>query len=107
MSGVFGSARTTSGFGGLTQTSSAGTVQDMANDPTLANPPEDSVSDICFSPQAEFLSVASWDKKVRIYEVSPQGQSREWLSTTTRRQCCPPTGLWTEPRWRLEAVITP
>lgn len=76
MSSVFGSARTTTGFGGLTQTSSAGTIQDMANDPTLSNPPEDSVSDICFSPQAEFLSVASWDKKVRIYEVSPQGESR-------------------------------
>lgn len=46
---------------------------DLANDITVANPPEDSVSDLAFSPQAELLAVSSWDKKVRIYEVMPTG----------------------------------
>lgn len=76
MSGVFGNSRTTTGFGGLAQPASAGTAADMANDPALTSPPEDSVSDMCFSPQAELISVASWDKKVRIYEVSPNGETR-------------------------------
>ncbi|CAN6674695.1 mRNA export factor Gle2p [Trichomonascus vanleenenianus] len=29
-----------------------------------------------FSPQAELLAVGSWDKKVRIYEVSPSGETQ-------------------------------
>ncbi|ANB14461.1 RNA export factor GLE2 [Sugiyamaella lignohabitans] len=48
----------------------------LQNDRTLANPPEDSISDMSFSSQADYLAVASWDKKVRIYEVSPQGDSQ-------------------------------
>ncbi|CCJ31150.1 unnamed protein product [Pneumocystis jirovecii] len=43
-------------------------------------PPEDSISDLSFSPQAEFLAVSSWqdflvDKKIKIYEVQPSGQT--------------------------------
>lgn len=68
MSGLFGSAATSSS----TTTSTQG---DISKDIPLNSPPEDSISDLRFSPQADFLAVASWDKKVRIYAVSEQGQS--------------------------------
>ncbi|ONH66966.1 Nucleoporin GLE2 [Cyberlindnera fabianii] len=56
-----------------TANATQGTEADLANDIIVQNPPEDSISDMAFSPQAEFFSVASWDKKVRIYEVSANG----------------------------------
>ncbi|KAA8912803.1 hypothetical protein TRICI_003346 [Trichomonascus ciferrii] len=60
--------------------SSSGTTTNseinVSNDRVLNSPPEDSVSDLAFSPQAEFLSVASWDKKVRIYELTATGDSQ-------------------------------
>lgn len=64
-------------FYNKTQTTSAvmATDSDLANDIIVQNPPEDSISDIAFSPQAEVFSVASWDNKVRIYEVSQTGQT--------------------------------
>jgi mRNA export factor len=46
-----------------------------AADIQLSNPPEDSVSDLSFSSKADYLAVASWDKKVRIYEINSSGQS--------------------------------
>lgn len=58
-----------------TTTKPAGDLN-AANDRDLANPPEDSISDLAFSPQAELLSVASWDKKVRIYEINANGDSQ-------------------------------
>ncbi|ODQ78191.1 hypothetical protein BABINDRAFT_65513 [Babjeviella inositovora NRRL Y-12698] len=57
-------------------TSTMATEQDLVNDITVASPPEDSVSDLAWSPQAELLAVTSWDKKVRIYEVNASGQSQ-------------------------------
>lgn len=60
-----GSAATTS----TTSASSAVTGQELLNDITINNPPEDSIEDLSFSPQQDLLAVASWDKKVRIYEV--------------------------------------
>lgn len=48
---------------------------DLSKDIELTTPPDDSVSDICFSSQSEHLAVASWDKKVRIYEISATGSS--------------------------------
>lgn len=48
---------------------------DLSKDIELTAPPEDSVSDISFSSQSEHLAVASWDKKVRIYEISATGSS--------------------------------
>lgn len=68
---LFGSSNT----GAASALTSASTDAGLANDTVLSNPPEDSISDISFSSQADFLSVASWDNKVRIYEVTPQGQS--------------------------------
>lgn len=51
--------------------SSVSTGQELINDISLNNPPEDSISDLSFSPQQDLLAVASWDKKVRIYEIDP------------------------------------
>ncbi|EHY57289.1 RNA export factor gle2 [Exophiala dermatitidis] len=67
MSGLFGSATTT--------TTPSSTTGDVSKDVALTSPPEDSTSDLQFSPAADFLAVASWDKKVRIYQVNEQGQS--------------------------------
>lgn len=59
---------------GSTPASSGST--ELANDRTLADPPEDSISDMSFSSQADFLAVSSWDSKVRLYEVSSNGESQ-------------------------------
>ncbi|CAD6450736.1 e3fab969-e09e-4237-b40e-258803a5a4cf [Sclerotinia trifoliorum] len=69
MSGLFGTAATT------TSTNAANTLGDLSKDIPLNNPPEDSISDLSFSPVSEHLAVASWDKKVRIYEILSSGQS--------------------------------
>ena len=64
--------------GATTTTTSAGqtnTTGDISKDVPLNQPPEDSISDLRFSPASEHLAVASWDKKVRIYEINEQGQS--------------------------------
>ncbi|KAA6410667.1 MAG: nuclear pore complex [Lasallia pustulata] len=66
MSGLFPSSSSSS-------TSAAG---DITKDVTLTAPPEDGISDLAFSPQSEHLAVASWDKKVRIYEIDAQGGSQ-------------------------------
>ncbi|KAK9468200.1 WD40-repeat-containing domain protein [Lipomyces arxii] len=87
MSSLFGSANTASNsslFGSSSTTtpatsSSFGNVQvqpELSGDRELSSPPEDSISDLSFSPQAEFLAVSSWDKKVRIYELAPNGDSQ-------------------------------
>jgi mRNA export factor len=62
-----------SGLFGSTATAAANTLGDLSKDIQLLNPPEDSISDISFSPQSEHIAVASWDKKVRIYEVDQNG----------------------------------
>lgn len=69
MSGLFGNAST------LSTGSAASTIGDLKNDYTLTSPPDDGISDIKFSPQSEHLAVASWDKKVRIYEINANGGS--------------------------------
>lgn len=75
--GGFGSSAlggaNTSGLGANTSTMTA-TMQDLANDLVVPNIGDDSVSDLSFSPQAEFLSLSNWDKSVRIYEVTNAGQ---------------------------------
>lgn len=63
MSTLFGSSSATA----------ANTLGDLSKDIQLNNGPDDSISDVSFSPAGDFLSVASWDKKVRIYEVNAQG----------------------------------
>ncbi|MCJ1437325.1 RNA export factor gle2 [Xylographa pallens] len=64
----------------LSNTSSAtaqsNTPGDISKDVVLTNPPEDSISDVAFSPTHDFLALASWDKQVRIYEISATGESK-------------------------------
>lgn len=67
MSGLFGSA--------ASSTNTANTLGDLSKDVALTAPPEDSISDLNFSSQSSHLAIASWDKKVRIYEISQQGVS--------------------------------
>ncbi|KAJ3905879.1 WD40-repeat-containing domain protein [Lentinula edodes] len=54
------------------------TARFMSNnaDIGLPNPPNDSISSLSFSNKADYLAVGSWDNSVRVYEVSPQGQSK-------------------------------
>lgn len=56
---------------GTNSSSSASNGQELINDITVSNPPEDSISDLSFSPQQDLLAAASWDKKIRIYEIDP------------------------------------
>lgn len=66
-------------FGSSASTSSAlssNGSNDLANDRILADPPEDSISDLSFSSQADFLAVSSWDSKVRLYEIASTGESQ-------------------------------
>jgi WD40 repeat protein len=56
-------------------TAATNTQGDTSKDVALVSPPDDSISDIKFSPLADYIAVASWDKKVRIYEINSQGQS--------------------------------
>lgn len=48
---------------------------DLKSDVAVANLPEDGITSIAFNPNPadtkDFLAVASWDKKVRIYEIDP------------------------------------
>ncbi|KAL1922595.1 uncharacterized protein VTP21DRAFT_10134 [Calcarisporiella thermophila] len=39
----------------------------------VSQPPSDGISDLAFSPQAEFLAATSWDNSVRIWEVQQNG----------------------------------
>ena len=68
MSGLFSSGTSTS-------SNTSNTLGDLSKDVPVSNPPDDTVSDLAFSSQRDFLAVSSWDKKVRIYEISPSGQS--------------------------------
>lgn len=62
--------RSTASSGNSTSTTVA-TEKDLANDIVINNPAEDSISDIAFSSQQDFLfSVSSWDNKVRIWDVN-------------------------------------
>lgn len=70
MSGLFGSA------GAASSTPASSTQGDLSKDVQVSNPPEDSVSSIRFSPATDHLSVASWDKKVRIYEIDSNGNTQ-------------------------------
>ena len=66
MSALFGS---TAASAGVNQSTTVDTSQDLE----VPHGPEDSISDLAFSPVAEILSVASWDNKIRIYEIGQGG----------------------------------
>ena len=71
MSSLFGGANASSAA-----SSSNPTQGDLTKDVAVKEPPEDSVSHIRFSPASDHLAVASWDKKVRIYEIDQNGNSQ-------------------------------
>jgi WD40 repeat protein len=50
--------------------SAAASTVNLTKDVTLSSPPDDSISDLSWSPFANHLAVASWDSKVRIYDVT-------------------------------------
>jgi mRNA export factor len=64
---LFGNASSSATLGAST------TTVDTSLDVPVPPGPEDSISDIAFSPKAEILSVASWDNKVHIYEIGAAG----------------------------------
>lgn len=69
MSGLFGSSAAAAAA------SSSNTIGDLKNDVALSNPPEDTITDLAFSPTSDILAVSSWDKKVRIYQIASNGSS--------------------------------
>lgn len=70
MSTLFGSA--------AASTAASNTVGDIKSDVALSDPPNDSISDLAFSPAGDrdYLAVASWNNKVQIYEIAQNGQSQ-------------------------------
>lgn len=62
---------------GNTAQTSAATGQELINDILLNNGPEDTVTDLAFSPQLNLLAASSWDKKVRIYEIDPNSGNNQ------------------------------
>lgn len=66
-------------FGGASSPATTSTLGDLKQDVPLSDPPTDSISAVSFSPAAntpDFLAVASWDSKVRVYEIAQNGQSQ-------------------------------
>jgi mRNA export factor len=68
------------GLFGAQSAAASNTLGDLKQDVELGSPPEDSISDLAFNPNPtdpkDFLAVASWDKKVRIYEIMSNGQGQ-------------------------------
>lgn len=76
MSGLFGSSAAAAA---AASAAASTTVGDLKQDVALSDPPSDSISDLSFSPAPngpDFLAISSWDNKVRIYEIAPNGQSQ-------------------------------
>ncbi|KAJ2705650.1 RNA export factor gle2 [Coemansia sp. IMI 203386] len=46
-----------------------------STDMEINQPPTDSVSEVAFSPKANFLAASSWDNEVRIWEIQSNGTS--------------------------------
>ncbi|KAJ3022407.1 hypothetical protein HKX48_006224 [Thoreauomyces humboldtii] len=47
----------------------------VSKDPEVQPPPDDTISELRFSPRANFLAASSWDNQTRIWEVGPNGQA--------------------------------
>lgn len=57
-------------------TAASASANNLSKDVPLVAPPDDTVSDLSWSPVADFLAVSSWNKEVRVYEVSKDLQSQ-------------------------------
>lgn len=69
---------------------------DVSKDVTLNNQPEDSISELSWSPVANYLAVASWDKVVRIYDISHSPPGRGESIILAPWSC---SELWMVFRW--------
>jgi mRNA export factor len=65
-------------FGQAAQNAS-NTLGVLDKDIQLQNGPEDSISKISCSMKTNHIAVASWDKKVRIYEINAGGGKPETM----------------------------
>lgn len=66
-----------------TTSTSLGSLQDLQNDVEVPAVGDDSISDLAFSPVAEFLATANWDGKVRIYEINVMNNMTGVVTPTT------------------------
>jgi len=55
------------------------TTGDISRDVEASKAPEDSISDLKFSPAGDYLAVASWDSKVYIYQIVGSACELKWL----------------------------
>lgn len=71
-------------FGSSATAAATSTTGDTSKDVEVPQNqlPSDSISDLMFSPQNDFLAVTSWDKMVRIYEVTNNGVQGKWAFST-------------------------
>ncbi|KAF2872485.1 WD40-repeat-containing domain protein [Massariosphaeria phaeospora] len=95
MSGIFGG-------GASASTTAPSTTGDTSKDVEVPQSqlPEDSISDLMFNPTNDCLAVASWDKKVRIYEMANTGPAGKWLFACKNvALCC----AWSKDGLRLAA----
>ncbi|KAG0015142.1 hypothetical protein BGZ81_011831 [Podila clonocystis] len=65
-------------------------IKAQQQDMEVQHPPSDGISEIQFSPQADFLAASSWDNNVRIYEIQANGSStaKAMYSHTAPALCC-------------------
>ncbi|AEE76263.1 putative transcription factor WD40-like family [Arabidopsis thaliana] len=54
----------------------------------LSNPPSDGISNLRFSNNSDHLLVSSWDKRVRLYDVSTNSLKGEFLHGGAVLDCC-------------------
>ncbi|KAJ2802428.1 RNA export factor gle2 [Coemansia guatemalensis] len=56
----------------------------------ISQPPTDAVSEVAFSPKANFLAASSWDNEVRIWEIQSNGTSlgKASFSHQSPALCC-------------------
>ena len=63
-------------FGSSAPAASSGSaLGDLGKNMEVKDIPDDSISSIRFSPTAELLAAASWNKQIRIWEINENGQS--------------------------------
>ncbi|KAG0306372.1 hypothetical protein BGZ98_002490 [Dissophora globulifera] len=65
-------------------------MNNTSQDMEVQHPPTDGISELQFSPQANFLAASSWDSNVRIYEIQPNGSSvaKAMYSHSAPVLCC-------------------
>lgn len=76
-------------FGSSAPAAATSTTGDLSKDveiPKGNGMPEDSISDLSFSPTHDFLAMTSWDKYLTIYEVTGQGPAGKWRSKIQNSQ---------------------